>query len=171
MKPQKLTQALLKEGAVFWRAYVDTDPEAKKSSVLIEEWVLKSVLSRRPEKDQEPVPTAFFVEKVDGVTWVRLSKKTGDYGWSPQIDTAYRKSCHLGFELPKGLATTKSRACALEKARLEASDETRKRLAVRLNQPDPDSDPEYVAHRDQERAAIDRAIAYWKGREGKSSGK
>lgn len=169
MKAQKLTKALLKPGASFWGARVETDLDTGKSSVEIIEWKIKSILNRRPQKDLPPVPTAFFVQKVDGLTWVKLSKKTGDYGWAPNIAEIQRSSCHVGHELPSGLATTKAKACELAKAKLESRNDQRMRIAKQYALAIPDDDPDYVAELNQERAIISRAIAYWKGKEGKCS--
>lgn len=169
MKPQKLTRALLKPGTVFWQAYVDTDPETQRTSVSLTEWRIKSVLNRRPTVDAAPVPTAFFVRKVDGHTWVKLISRSGDYGWSPNIGEFDRKSCHLGDMLPDGLATTKRRACELASHQLQVRHERLVRLSPRTGMECPEQDPEYMAEYEQEVAAAARAVAYWTTREKKPS--
>lgn len=165
MKAQTLTKAMLKANACFWKASVDTDPDTGKSTVKIEEWRVRSVLNRRPSEGLEPVPTAFFVKKVDGSTWVKLSPRKGDYGWASAIRGIDKATCHLGCPLPDGMATTKYRACERAKILHHESRESLAKSLIRFGHSSPDDDPEYMAEMANEVAALDRAAAYWKTRE------
>ena len=164
MKPQKLTKALLMPNACFWRARADTDPDTGKVTVRIEEWRIQAIQNMRPEGSTETVPTAKLALKVDGKTWVKLSTRTGDYGWSKGISKYEKATCHLGQPLPNGLATTKHQACELAMTDRIADHERLVALSAKFGHPCPIEDPEYMAEYDQERAALTRAIAYWKGR-------
>ena len=36
------------------------------------------------------------IEKINGITWVKKSKKNGDYGWDNSIDYVWRNKAKVG---------------------------------------------------------------------------
>ncbi len=83
----------------------------------LEEWRVRTI-RRAPRKiiDWEPERplTVYFVQKINGITWVKRSKKNFDYGWDVNIDPLYRESQTLDECIengpPRGMRTTKLQA-------------------------------------------------------------
>lgn len=48
-----------------------------------------------------------LAQKVEGVTWVKRSKRQGDFGWKSSVPAEYRKQFQAGHALPSGFYTTK----------------------------------------------------------------
>ena len=105
---------MIKVGDVFWK--VSWSEEGHE----LEEWRVRTI-RRAPRRssfwnrDEQPLPlTVYFVLKINGITWVKKSKKNFDYGWDVNIDDLYRKSQTLDEYTekgpPYGLRTTKLQA-------------------------------------------------------------
>lgn len=117
MKRQKYPASVIKVGAVLYTASgVVWDG---KTSIDVNEWVVRSIQCKRGTKSKfgfknlYPEDTAQFVnvtQRVDGITWGKLSAKTGDFGWKKSIPAEYRDQFKVGSELPNGFYTTKLQA-------------------------------------------------------------
>ncbi|MEQ8832228.1 MAG: hypothetical protein RLW87_20640 [Alphaproteobacteria bacterium] len=67
---------------------------------------------------------AFYVHKIPGVTWVKHSRKHGDYGWAPHVHPDFRRNLLVDRKISHtGMARSKKAALRLELAA------ERKRLA------------------------------------------
>jgi len=96
-----------KVGMVVWSYRVF------EGKVDCQEWVCRSI--RRPKKEwwhrEPPKQRAHFIEKIKDVTWVRKSKKVGDYGWATKIDYWLRRSIAIDEHVKSiGMYTTKLQA-------------------------------------------------------------
>lgn len=105
----------LKIGQTYWEAFVF---EGKF------EWYECILRTIRKENEiflraKYTKTRAHFVRKEKDITWVRKSKKVGDYGWAKSFDSFYRTSKTLTStngvidemqELPLGIFTTKLKA-------------------------------------------------------------
>ena len=103
---------MIKVGDVFWKVFWDEDGHG------LEEWRVRTI--RRASRgsslwnlDEQPI-TVYFVQKINGITWAKRSKKNFDYGWDVNIDRLYRISRTLDEcndnGPPGGLKTTKLQA-------------------------------------------------------------
>lgn len=104
-----------KKGMVAWSCWT------LDGKVDWEEWILRSF--RRGNKTSsgyQPSQRAYFVQKIPGITWVKLSKKHFDYGWAKSIPSYYRKSAYVkDGKLPFNLYSTKLQAARAELKRAE----------------------------------------------------
>lgn len=117
MKRQKYPASVIKVGAVLYTASgVVWDG---KASIDVNEWVVRSIQCKRGSKSKfgfknlYPEDSAQYVnvtQRVDGITWGKLSKATGDYGWKKSIPAEYREQFKVGSDLPNGFYTTKLQA-------------------------------------------------------------
>lgn len=108
---------MIKPGDVFWQVLWSEEGHG------LEEWRVRTI-RRAPRKiiDWEPERplTVYFVQKVNGITWVKRSSKNFDYGWDQNIESFYRESVTLDEYTkngpPRGLRTTKLQAynCAIK---------------------------------------------------------
>lgn len=80
-----------KVGATWWECFVDDD-----GSVEMWEWRIRSIRKGR----------AFATLKCD-LTWGKLSRRKGDWGWRSSIPRYCRCSWAPGKTLPFGLRSTK----------------------------------------------------------------
>ncbi len=117
MKRQKYPASVIKVGVnlytatgVVWDGKVCID---------VNEWVVRSIQCKRGTKSKfgfkniYPEDSAQYVnvtQRLDGITWGKLSKKTGDYGWKKSIPAEYREQFQVGADLPSGFYTTKLQA-------------------------------------------------------------
>lgn len=118
MKQQKYPSSVIKVGAVLYE--VSAYYYEGKTSVDVDEWHVKSIRKKRGSQTKRgrDVPEYLkndnlyvnIVAKIDGVTFVRLSRKVGDIGWSASIPAQFRKQFAVGDDLPFGLYTTKLQA-------------------------------------------------------------
>lgn len=97
-----------------------------------------------------------ITEKVDRITWGKVSKKNGDFGWLKSIPSSYRKQFAVGSPLPLGIYTTIRAAVLYEIAStdsylcsLKETDDT--------EPPDKD-DLKYIAELEAELAALRRRL-------------
>ena len=99
----------LKVGLEVWHVFAD--PEY---GVELNKYVLRTIRSTKWAGK-----TAYFIIK-NSATWVKKSRKHGDYGWDDNIDSCFRRDVTLEkYEsdgLPSGLSFTKSGAYKLELA-------------------------------------------------------
>ncbi len=105
----------MKVGDVFWKVSWSEDGHE------MEEWLV-STIRRAPRKRylfyplDEPLNpiTVYFIQKINGITWGKRSRTTGDYGWEETIEPMFRASRTLDEckenGPPKGLKTTKLQA-------------------------------------------------------------
>ena len=119
--PQPYPSTVIKVGAVLYRVFAWVDDNGK-AQVEIEEWVVRSIKKRRGSQTQYglKVPLSnselnqrkyvHLTQKVDGLTWGKLSKKHFDYGWLKSIPQSHRKNFVVGESLPAGIYTTKRAA-------------------------------------------------------------
>lgn len=106
---------MIKVGDVFWKVLWSEEGHE------LEEWRVRTI-RRAPRKlylwdyDEPPLEplTIYFVQKINGITWVKRSRKNFDYGWDVNIDSLYRESQTLDEYIehgpPNGLKTTKLQA-------------------------------------------------------------
>lgn len=102
-------------GDIFWKvAWSEEGHE-------LTEWRARTI--RRPPRkryllypiDQPLNPvTIYYVQKINGITWVKRSNKNFDYGWDQNIDDVFRLSQPLDEFMKdgpsNGLKTTKLQA-------------------------------------------------------------
>lgn len=99
---------------MLYSATASTDKDGKTSSQ-INEWVVRSIKARRGSKSKFGVPTRFaaeakqfvnITEKIDSLTWGKVSPKHGDVGWLKSIPEFCRKQFEVSSSLPPGIYTT-----------------------------------------------------------------
>lgn len=122
-KRQAYPASRIKVGAVLYRAFAVVNKGKVETG--FEDWVVRNIRARRNSKTKNGislVSPGFDVPKVVNLalktqgTWGKLSSKTGDYGWLPNIDSAFRRQFQVGADLPFGIYTTKRAALAYELA-------------------------------------------------------
>lgn len=137
LKQQKFPSSVIKVGAVLFQ--VTAYYHDGKTCVDVDEWHVKSIRKRRGSQTKNGFNVPVYlrndqvyvnlIAKIEGVTWVRLSRKVGDIGWSPSIPANFRKQFAVGQELPLGIYTTKLQAF---KYALESSIKYISNLNIRL---------------------------------------
>ena len=106
---------MIKVGDVFWKVFWDEEGHG------LEEWRVRTIRrashgSSLWDLDEQPLKplTVYFVEKINGITWVKKSTRRFDYEWDVNIDRLYRISRTLDEcndnGPPGGLKTTKLQA-------------------------------------------------------------
>jgi hypothetical protein len=103
--------AKLSVGTVLYKAYAFFDDATGRASTEIREWHVRTIKKNRSD---DAAPMIHLVVKVDGGTWGKLSKTSGDYGWLPAISADFRDSFVQGEYMGWGFATTPDKALALE---------------------------------------------------------
>lgn len=111
---QAYPRSKIKVGAVLYKVDV-SEYDDGSMSVAVDEWIVRSIKrkrgsqtifnSRRPNADVAPVYVN-VTAKIKDVTWIRLSRKVNDFGWSKSISQYHRAQFKVGRRLPKGLFTT-----------------------------------------------------------------
>lgn len=80
----------MKIGDVRYSGYIDDET----GKIDVDEYVLRSIQNRRLfnkyHSNNARVKYAYWIQKSDGVTWVKRSTKTGDYGWADKFPEFYR---------------------------------------------------------------------------------
>ena len=99
-----MTRRKLKVGIVVYSVYFD-----EEYGIDLSEHRLRTI-----RKNKQGILTAYFIKYVKGITWVKKSKKHGDWGWADNIEHWYRDSIMLNvYEkngLPHHMSFTKSGA-------------------------------------------------------------
>jgi len=104
-----------KVGDVLYRVSADINDEDNKCSVEIDEWVVRTILTRTKGKHTFmgiPVRVATLIER-NKFTWIKAKGKTQAYDWAKTIDPLWRKSLPVGT-LPLNLYSTKRQALMAE---------------------------------------------------------
>lgn len=117
MKRQKYPASVIKVGAIL---YTTTGFVWEgKVCIGVNEWVVRSIQCKRGSKSkfgfknlypEDPAQYVNVTQRLDGITWGKLSTKTGDYGWKKSIPAEYREQFKVGADLPNGFYTTKLQA-------------------------------------------------------------
>ncbi len=116
----------VKPGSVFYSVYVDYDDNESKPILELDEWHVRSIraksgsMTRNGKKITgltETRPQVNLILK-DSVTWIKRTKRHGDWGWAYSIPNEYRRQFLLG-ETPFGLFTTPLQALKDAKKRVE----------------------------------------------------
>ena len=105
---------MIKVGDVFWKVFWSEEGHE------LEEWRVRTI-RRAPRKflwnpNEQPLEpiTIYFVQKINGITWVKRSRKNFDYGWDVNREDLYRESQPLDECIKNGpsngLKTTKLQA-------------------------------------------------------------
>ena len=103
---------MIEVGDVLWEVFWSEEGHG------LEEWRVRTI-RRAPRKflwNGQPLNplTVYFIQKINGITWVKKSRKNFDYGWDVNIDEFYRESQTLDECIkngpPRGLKTTKLQA-------------------------------------------------------------
>ena len=119
--PQSYPVSKISVGAVLYSCIAWT--EKGKTTSAIEQWIVRSIQSRRGTNSRRGLPVRSATEKtryvnltqkVEHVTWGKLSRKTGDYGWRKSIPALYRRQFAVGAKLPMGIYTTVRAALVFE---------------------------------------------------------
>ncbi len=113
----------MKVGQLYFHAIVDDD-----NKVSISEHVLRTIRGEN----------GYLTEKVSGLTWVKRSSKTGDYGWADGIPDWLRHRFWIKGGLPSGYGLTKAAAIRSELANLRKSRARYKGEAEALAEVDAD---------------------------------
>ncbi|MDH4602376.1 MULTISPECIES: hypothetical protein [Pseudomonas syringae group] len=122
-KRQPYPASRIKVGTVLFRAYSLVDEGKVQTG--FEEWVVRNIRARRNSKTVRGISLAAHGIEVPKVvnltmktsgTWGKLSSKTGDVGWLPNIWSGFRRQFQVGSDLPIGIYTTKRAALAFELA-------------------------------------------------------
>ena len=101
---------MIKVGDVFWKVFWSEEGHE------LEEWRVRTIrrAPRRLYWEPEGPIIVYFIQKINGITWVKRSKKNFDYGWDVNIDPIYRDSQTLDEYIENGsrygLKTTKLQA-------------------------------------------------------------
>lgn len=113
---QKYPYSKIKVGVTLFSVSTDTDPETKKASVDINEWVIRSVKKKRGSQSSYGCKVFQFngsddkyvhcTQKINGLTYGKLSNKKGDYGFFKSIPLYCKKKFKVGEHLPDGVFTT-----------------------------------------------------------------
>ena len=116
MKPQKYPSSKMKVGLVLYRVTAFTDEEDGKTTIDVEQWVVRSIKRKRGTQTRcgFALPTAIYrqqryvhlTHKIKGITWGKRSRLNGDFGWLKSIPTRCRESFAEGDDLPIGFYTT-----------------------------------------------------------------
>lgn len=106
---QKLP-AKLAVGTVLYTATAFFDDITGRASTDVKEWHVRTIKKNRAD---DATPTIYLVLKLDGVTWGKLSKTSGDYGWLPNTPPEFRDSFVQGEYMGQGFATTPDKALLL----------------------------------------------------------
>lgn len=94
----------IKRGDVRWRCNYDLE----EGKINFDEMVCRTIRK----------PYTYWVQKINGITWVKLSSKSGDYGWEKNLHPIWRTMCWNGYKLSfYGFGTTKLAAARLALAR------------------------------------------------------
>lgn len=73
---------MIKKGDIYYKAYLGLESSISENCSLdIEEWHVTKINA----------VGIYLTEKIDGVTWGKLSTKHGDFGFLPNINGAYFK--------------------------------------------------------------------------------
>lgn len=129
-KPQPYPASRIKVGAVLYRAYSLVDDGKVETG--FEEWVVRNIRARRNSKTLMGISLSAHGIEVPKVvnlamkthgTWGKLSTKTGDVGWLPNIWSGFRLQFKVGTDLPIGVYTTKRAALAYALANLVEDDD------------------------------------------------
>ena len=113
-KAQEYPASRIKVGTVLYRACAYTDYDRKTTSE-IEEWIVRSIKAKRGSKSRYGAVMAGakyaiqyvnLTRKLEFVTWGKVSKKAGDYGWLKSIPSWAVKQFPVGGALPMGVYTT-----------------------------------------------------------------
>ncbi|APX10023.1 hypothetical protein SL034_004257 [Vibrio harveyi] len=112
---QKYPHSKIKVGAVLYKidAYSYDDGS---STVEVQEWVVRSIGFRRGTQTRfgrklytakyHQTKVVYLTQKVKGVTWGKLSKKHGDFGFYKSISKRFKEDFNVGSHLPRGMFTT-----------------------------------------------------------------
>jgi hypothetical protein len=108
-KTATISEKRTKVGLKLYKFHAYYDYDNKRVETGIETWYVRSI-RRRPrlfswstEKRSQYVNMTRY--ECD-ITWVRLSKKVGHYGWSNYIPKSHKDSFRVGEPIPSGFFTT-----------------------------------------------------------------
>lgn len=106
-KAQEYPASRIKVGTVLYVASAYTDDDGKTSSE-IEEWIVRSIKAKRGAMAGAKYAIQYvnLTRKLEFVTWGKVSKKAGDYGWLKSIPDWCMKQFPVGGALPMGVYTT-----------------------------------------------------------------
>lgn len=114
---QKYPHTRIQVGAVLYKVDV-SEWDDGSTTISVDEWVVRSIkrkhgtqtsMGRRKVGDDYGDTAPLYVNvcaKIQGKTWVKKSKKAGDFGWSNSISQKQRDQFKVGSHLPLGLFTT-----------------------------------------------------------------
>lgn len=115
MKQQKYPETKIKVGATIFKVTAWTDCDGKTQTD-IEPWVIRSIQRKRGTATRWGVKcrlAEFHMQryvnmtyKDEGISWVRLSRKVGHFGWAKSIPRSHRRQFPAGYDLPCGFYTT-----------------------------------------------------------------
>ena len=113
---QKYPHSKIKVGVTLFSVSTDTDPDTKKVSVDINEWIIRSIKKKRGSQSSYGCKVFQFndsddkyvhcSQKINGLTYGKLSNKKGDYGFFKSIPLCCKKKFKVGEHLPDGIFTT-----------------------------------------------------------------
>lgn len=118
VKQQKYPNSVIKVGAILYQ--VSAYSYEGKVCIDVNEWHVKTIRKKRGSQTKKGSKVAEhmkndalyvnIVQKVDDVTWGRLSRKVGDIGWYSTIPAFCKKQFTAGADLPLSIYTTKLQA-------------------------------------------------------------
>jgi hypothetical protein len=170
-KSQAYPASKIKVGACLYQAFSYCDKD--KVVTGFNEWIVYTIRARRGDlsrKGEQVVdgstrPKAVNLVEKNSVTWGKISKKAGDYGWILPLDSNFRKQFRVGENLPLGIYTTKRAALAYELAeQVDSAEWYASQILL-------ETDPEVLAEMAEEASEISRQVAALKKRIKSMAGK
>jgi hypothetical protein len=119
-KAQPYPASVIKVGAVLYSVLAYTDEESGKTTTEYEEWVVRSIKTKRGSLSR--LGSKLFASgdvekcvnltlKLEHVTWLKRAGKTG---WATSISSHFTKQFKVGEDLPSGLYTTQRAALVFQ---------------------------------------------------------
>ncbi|MBV7264352.1 hypothetical protein KCG43_20275 [Photobacterium sp. WH24] len=116
---QPFPTSRIKVGAILFKAFACSYDDGS-SEVELQEWHVRTIAKKRGSQTRrgrkldsnyyDQRTYVYVIQKIKGVTWGKLSRKNGDFGWLKSISKNFRESFAVGEPLPKGMFTTKQAA-------------------------------------------------------------
>lgn len=112
----------IKKGQMYYTCYLDLSAY-DKCTMEIEEWIITSI-------DKEFV---YLTQKIDRITWGKISSKHGDFGFLPNVHKVYKDKILIDKFYDK-YSKTKKAACLSKKPTVDKAIKALNSILRRLTQ-------------------------------------